>query len=106
FPGPFHVGHGGAVFGTFNVSNTANVTVPDVIFGNNGGTGGGTLNLDGGTLTANSFANGAGTGAKIFNFNGGLLKAGADSATFMSGITANVKNGGAIIDTNAHNVTI
>src|SRR5206468_4199757 len=68
--------------------------------------GGGTLNHDGGTLTGTSFASGSGTGAKIFNFNDGTLKAAADSATFMTGITANVKDGGAIIDSNGHNVTI
>src|SRR6185295_4689795 len=70
FTGPFHIGQNGGVIGTLNISNTANVTVPDVVFGNNAGTGGGTINLDGGTLTANSFASGAGTGAKTFNFNG------------------------------------
>jgi fibronectin-binding autotransporter adhesin len=106
FTGEFTLGLNSAVFGTLNVSNTANVTVPDVVFGKNAGSGGGTLNLDGGTLTANSFANGAGTGAKVFNFNGGTLKANVDTATFMSGVTANVKNGGAIINSNGHNITI
>src|SRR5207244_1277261 len=106
FTGEFHLGHNGGVFGTLNISNTANVTVPDVIFGNNGGTGGGTINLDGGTLTANSFAPGAGTGNKIFNFNGGALRPAADSPAFMQGLTAaNVKDGGAVIDSNGHNVT-
>jgi autotransporter-associated beta strand protein len=106
FTGEFSLGNNGGVFGTLNISNTANVTVPNVVFGKNAGTGGGTLNLDGGTLTAGSFGNGSGTGAKVFNFNGGTLKAAADSATFMTGVTANVKDGGAIIDSNAHNVTI
>jgi autotransporter-associated beta strand protein len=107
FTGEFSLGNNGGVFGTLNVSNTANVTVPDVVFGNNAGTGGGTLNLDGGTLTAKSLASGAGTGAKIVNLNGGLLKAGASSATWMNGaLTANVKAGGAKIDSNGFDATI
>ena len=41
------------------------------------------------------------------NFNGGTLKASADSATYLQGLdTANVRNGGAVIDTNGKNITI
>lgn len=65
----------------------------------------GTYNLNGGTLTAASVIGGTGTGT--FNFNGGTLKAGASSATFMNGLTtANVRNGGAVIDTNNFDVTV
>jgi autotransporter-associated beta strand protein len=68
----------------------------------------GTINLDGGRLTATEVVSGgAGTGTKTFNFNGGTLRAGANSGAFMQGLTvANVKDGGAVIDTNGFNVTI
>jgi autotransporter-associated beta strand protein len=65
----------------------------------------GTYHLNGGTLTT-AGVNG-GTGASTFNFNGGTLKAGANSATFMNGLTtANVRNAGAVIDTNNFNATM
>jgi len=72
-------------------------------------TGTGTVNLDGGTLsTPSSIVKGASAGATaIFNFNGGTLQAGGDNAAFMTGLTsANVKAGGAVIDTQGFAVTI
>ena len=69
------------------------------------GTGTYTYNLDGGTLTAPSVTHVTGTG--VFNFNGGTLKAAGSTSTFMQGLTtANVRNGGAIIDSNTFDVTI
>ena len=70
-----------------------------------------TFNLNGGTLTTlNVFSeavNGGTKGTSTFNFNGGTLKAIQSNATFMQGLTrANIRNGGAIIDTNGVNVTI
>jgi autotransporter-associated beta strand protein len=71
-----------------------------------------TINLNGGTLTANQIkASQAASGTRVINFNGGTLKSGSSSlaATFLaSGVasTANVRNGGAIIDTNGNTVTI
>lgn len=72
-----------------------------------------TFNLNGGTLsTLNVFSETGGTvagtkGTSIFNFNGGTLKAQLSNGTFMQGLTrTNVRNGGAIIDTNGVNVTI
>lgn len=71
---------------------------------NTGGTG--TVNLEGGTLAA-SLINRTSTGSAIFNFNGGTLQARQDTVTFMQGLTAaNVRSGGALIDTSAFNVTI
>jgi fibronectin-binding autotransporter adhesin len=65
----------------------------------------GTYNLNGGTVTAPSITRPNGTGT--FNFNGGTLKASAASATFMTGLTAaNVKAGGATINTNTFADTI
>ena len=69
------------------------------------GTGTYTYNLDGGTLFVPSVIHTTGTG--VFNFNGGSLKAAGSTATFMQGLTAaNVRSGGAHIDTNGFDVTI
>ena len=66
------------------------------------------MNLDGGTLTAAIIFKGAGTVANsIMNFNGGTLLPSVASATFMQGLSrANVRDGGAIIDTNGRDLTI
>lgn len=75
------------------------------------GTGTNTLNLDGGTLAANQIKATNSTGTRIINFNGGTLKSSSSglAATFLASnvaTTANVRNGGAIIDTNGNSVTI
>jgi autotransporter-associated beta strand protein len=91
--------------GTWNLSGTAEANLRDVIIGN-GGASTGLINLDGGTLTATRFSS-TSTGSRTFNFNGGTLKAGASEAAFMQGLsTANVKSGGARIDTNGFNIGI
>jgi len=73
----------------------------------------GTINLDGGVLTAGRIFEASGVATlynSTFNFNGGTLRAVAttsNGATFMETLnTANVKAGGAIIDTNGANITI
>jgi fibronectin-binding autotransporter adhesin len=91
------------------------------VSGANGGTGGSaTLNLDGGVLsTLNVFSSNAtdsnaivhSKGTSTFNFNGGTLRAQAtrDLPWFalMSDLTrANVRDGGAVIDSNGFNVLI
>lgn len=64
-----------------------------------------TLNLDGGSLTVARLGNGNGTGT--INFNGGILKANASSTTFLQGLSsANVQDGGAVIDTSSNSITI
>ncbi|RYD22040.1 MAG: hypothetical protein EOP88_09370 [Verrucomicrobiaceae bacterium] len=69
-----------------------------------------TYNLNGGTLAIGQIISAATTGTRTFNFNGGTLKAVASSAAFMNLGTgnafANVRNGGAIIDTNSFSVTV
>ncbi|HYE18832.1 MAG TPA: autotransporter-associated beta strand repeat-containing protein [Tepidisphaeraceae bacterium] len=103
----FIVGEGGA--GTLNVSGTGTVNVANagngLRLGANAG-GVGTVNLNaGGTLQTITVTKGAGTGT--FNFNGGTLRGGFTSAAFMQGLTrANVRNGGAVIDTNGWNLTV
>ena len=65
-----------------------------------------TYNLNGGTLATESVY--AGGGTSTFNFNGGTLQDFYSSSTgYFQGFTiANVRNGGAIIDTNGFNVTV
>ncbi len=80
----------------------------------NNGNVNGTFNLDGGVLTAARIFESNGTLAtrynSTFNFNGGTLRAVANTsngATFMQTLnTANVKAGGAFIDTNGAAITI
>jgi autotransporter-associated beta strand protein len=100
------VGQAGGGNGTFNISGTANVLTGPIEIGHLG-TSQGVINLDGGTLTAASIKGGASTSTnKTLNLNGGTLKPSADNATFIGSLSAaNIKNGGAIIDTNGFNVT-
>jgi fibronectin-binding autotransporter adhesin len=72
-------------------------------------TPGGTLHLNGGTLSTLRIHKGTGTVTNsVVNFNGGTLKKGVTSnEVFLGGIArANVRDGGAIIDTNGFNSTI
>jgi autotransporter-associated beta strand protein len=67
-----------------------------------------TVNLNGGMLQTGRIFNG-GSGTSTFNFNGGQIQVsnGNSAATFMTGLSAaNVKEGGAKIDTNGNSVTI
>jgi autotransporter-associated beta strand protein len=101
----------GTTAGTLTISSgTVGATSTNGIrFGSNSGTTpGGTVNLDGGLLTAAILFKGTGTvTSSLFNFNGGTLRASANSTTYLQGLTrANVRNGGAIIDSNTRNITI
>ena len=65
----------------------------------------GTVNLNGGTLTATTLSDGGGT--STFKFNGGTLISSATSATFMQGLdNAYIESGGGTIDSNGFNITI
>jgi autotransporter-associated beta strand protein len=69
----------------------------------------GIVNLDGGTFVAKQIIKGGAAASGTLNFNGGTLKANtaATGATFLQGMSAaNVRDGGAIIDTNAQDITI
>ena len=94
--------------GILNVSGSANVnfTGGPLDFGSASTTTTGTINLLGGTVTANNFTI-AGTSTSRLNFNGGTLKAGAASATFLTGLTAaTIYSGGAVIDDGGYAITI
>ena len=110
FTGEFSLGYNGGLIGTMNISGTANVTVPGVIFGVNAANiaYGGQLNLNGGTLTGTSFTAGASaTALRKFVFNGGNLLPAADNTNFIGAkVTSVVSTGGALINSNGHTITI
>ena len=70
------------------------------------------VNLNGGTLAANRIIDVDNSGVTAnsnttFNFNGGTLQARETQAAFLGGLTlAQVRTGGAVIDTNGFNVGI
>lgn len=121
---------GNATSGVLNQSGgtlTANGGGFDLRIGGNGGASG-IVNLTGGVLTADQIAIGGAAGAtgtfnldggrvsavqvstqggtSTFNFNGGTLQAAGNSTAFMRGLTtANMRTGGAVIDTRARRVS-
>jgi len=121
--GPFYVASRGT--GTLTLGNSAvlNCSTLDVSRNANGNAIGsvGTVNLNGGTLAASrvgtataNFQTGTANGtAATFNFNGGTLKITSGTAPFFQGstvppvipLTAIVKAGGAIIDSNGNTNT-
>ncbi len=93
--------------GTLTVSGSGAVTSPatGILRIGNSVSGNGTVNLNGGSITTAKVDTVGGT--STFNFNGGTLKANAGTPTFFQGITtANVRNGGALIDTNGNDIKI
>jgi autotransporter-associated beta strand protein len=91
---------GGA--GTYTISG-GTATLGNIILSQRGA-GTGTFNLDGGTVTAARVGR---AGTATFNLNGGTLRAAGSNPTFMQGLSAaNVKAGGARIDTDGHDITI
>lgn len=102
----------GSVAGIMNV-NAGSVTMPAgtsraVTLGVNAGNMG-TLNLNGGVLTAAQVVKGNASAFATNNFNGGTLKAAnaAFAATFLTGLDCvNIRNGGAVIDDGGFAITI
>lgn len=93
-----------------NLNTSASETSDGIRFGNNGPDGSnwtnnGTINLDGGTISAGNIIRYVPTGTNItsnatFNFNGGTLRANRSNTDFIKNLTAaNVKAGGAKIET-------
>ena len=82
----------------------------DMQYGSTGFVGTNIVNLDGGALTVPQITSTKTTGTRTFNFNGGTLKPTASSTTFMNlgtgSAVANVRNGGAVIDSNGKDITI
>ena len=96
------------------LSNSATMvldsTMGGIVFHNHASaTGNASFHLDGGTVTTPGVKKvSALAGAvAVANFNGGTMKANVSTTTFMGGLNrANVRNGGAVIDTNGFNITI
>ncbi len=105
----------GAGSGTLNLGG-GTTTGDTVNFGRSTGSNAstGTINLtgdvfDAGTLVAGKIAEVGSNVNSTFNFDGGTLKpTGSNSSDFFNNTLdhAYVKNGGAFIDTNGHNITI
>ncbi len=110
--GTLGIGQNSAGAGTLTIGSgtVTALSTNGVRFGSNAGTTpGGTLNLNGGVLTALKLAKGTGTvTTSVVNLNGGVLKAAAAApVAFFTGLqTANVRNGGAIIDSSGRSITI
>lgn len=83
--------------GSINSSGTSR-------FGQGSGGASATLNLNSGTLTVPALTKG--TLTFTANFDGGTLRARAASSAFLTATTANVKNGGAFIDSDSYDITI
>lgn len=69
----------------------------------------GTVHLNGGTLGVRQIIKGHVDAIGTFNFNGGTLRAvsGASGSVFMDGLTtANVRDGGAVFDSNGFDLTV
>lgn len=88
--------------GTYTLSGSAELNVGnEVQIGRDNGTG--TFNLNGGTVTTKKLE--GGNGSATVNFNGGILKAKQDDSNFITNLdTANLLNGGAVINSNGFNV--
>ena len=93
---------------TLNISGTAVVTLPGLNMGHTAATTGTkTVNLLGGILNVGSINNGSSLTTTILNLNGGTIQAKSATANLIAtNLTAiNVRNGGAVIDTNGFNVS-
>ena len=108
----FNIGHAANSTGNLNISGTGLVTInPGAGLFTLGttSTSTATVNLDGGTFVLGRNITKNATAVGTFNFNGGLLRAGLTSTTYFPALaltTANVRDGGAKIDTNGFNITV
>ncbi|MGV3530778.1 MAG: beta strand repeat-containing protein, partial [Chthoniobacteraceae bacterium] len=99
--------NGEVSIGELTISGNAqlNISGPEGIFlGNNAG-GNGTVNFNGGTVTAFGVKRGAGSG--FANFDGGTLVATAENFSFIQGLdAAYVNEGGVVIDDGGNSIEI
>jgi autotransporter-associated beta strand protein len=85
--------------------STGTILLGSNLAGNTASTG--TINLNGGTLATNRTITGGSFGASIFNFNGGTFKTNGTTATLATSLTTvQVRDGGAVIDSNGFNIAI
>ena len=96
--------------GTVTFFSDANGSVGgtgNVILGQFNPTGTYTYNLNGGTLATGGVIRNATSATGVFNLNGGTLRATRNNAAYISSLSAaNIKTGGAKIDTNGFNIGI
>ncbi len=94
--------------GSLTISGTGRVVSHGEVSIGHANNGHGTVNLDGGSLSARIVRRGnQTTGTGILNFNGGTLEARESRADYLQGLSrANVRDGGAVIDTGSHSITI
>ena len=105
--GGIYLPENGTSTGVLNISGTASVIAGNVgvQMGNSSSAIAGTLNLLGGTLTANTVQTGG--GKTTVNFNGGTLAASATNATFLQGLSyAYVYGNGGTIDNGSNSITV
>lgn len=96
--GPTYIGEDSQ--GTLNLSGSGEMRAPDVLVAR---TRAGLLNLGGGTLKTGSIT--GGTGTSEVDFNGTTIQATATQPLFFNNLSvADIKAGGAIIDTNGFNI--
>jgi autotransporter-associated beta strand protein len=116
------VGDNGNGSGTLTISGTGRLRIGTGSGGDsdkgslylkspNGGSGTAVVNLDGGRIELARFAIGSGGTSKTINFNGGTIVPTASRADFLDlslsgNTTLNVKDGGAVFDTNGFNITV
>jgi autotransporter-associated beta strand protein len=101
------IGEGGT--GILNVADGGTVNSATGISLGHAGTGTGIVNLmTGGTINTPMIFKNAAASRGVVNFHGGTLKPTAPATGFMGGLTAahSWSDGGAIIDTNGHDITI
>ncbi|MDR3459630.1 MAG: autotransporter-associated beta strand repeat-containing protein [Verrucomicrobiae bacterium] len=93
-PGTWTMNGGTAVLGLVHLAQNADAQ--------------GLMTLNAGSLTANEISTGNnGASQRELDFNGGTLVAGADNSNFIHDLSAaNIKSGGAIINTASHSVSV
>jgi autotransporter-associated beta strand protein len=105
----FNLNGGAVTFHSDNHTTVGGSGVVDLHQGN-GATVDNTFNLNGGVLTVSGILSANTSGSRTFNFNGGTLRADAANISFVYlgvGTTAaNIRNGGAIIDSAGFDVII
>ena len=105
----FNLNGGAVTFYSDNATTVGGTGVVDLHQGN-GGTVQNTFNLNGGVLSVSGILSANTAGTRTFNFNGGTLMAVAANTSFLNlgtgSATANVRNGGAIIDDGGFAITI
>lgn len=108
--GPNEVNLNSGAITSWSGNQTGTSTTGVLDLNQNSGGANNTFNLNGGVLTINQVITANNGGTAAFNFNGGTLKAAGNTANFIQlgggNQSANILNGGAIIDTAGFNVAI